>query len=112
MQRAGLAVQLELRADAIGTRDEHRILVAETAKCEQTGEAAVGIDHAGAVGRTDGALETLDDGVGRVERDAGGCVGEVVTHRHATGSWVASKRSLSAASGTMVGYSPVRQARQ
>ena len=45
-----------------------------------------------------------DDLAGRgVERHAGGGVGEVVGHRHATGSRVASKRSLSAAAGTGVG---------
>ena len=105
-------MQLELGADAIGTGDEHRVLIAEPAEGEQAGKATVSVDHAGAHRRADCALETLDDRVGRVEGDTCGGVGELVIHRHATGSWVASNRSLSAAIGTTVGYRPVRQARQ
>ena len=105
-------MQLELGADAVGARHEDGIRVAEAVEGEQAGEAAVGVDHAGARRRADRALESLDHGIGRVERDAGGRVGELVAHACTTGSCVPSKRSLSAASGTTVGYVPVRQARQ
>ena len=105
-------MQLELRANAICPRHQDRVLIAKTTEREETRKTAMRVDDTGANRRTNGALEALDDSIGGLERDARRSVGQVVGHAQATGSRVASKRSLSAAIGTVVGYFPVRQARQ
>ncbi len=75
------------------------------------GEAAERAEHERRAGRVDGGAQAVDDGVGRVERDAGLGVGErrVLAQR----TPLTSKRRLStAAPSGATGYSPVRQARQ
>ncbi len=101
-QPPGLALQHQLRADAVGARDEHRIAIA--ARRDEAGEAAEVAEHARRARRGDRVAHAVDDGIGRVQRDTGLGVGQRLGAAHArAGS--RSKRSLSAptASGTGTG---------
>ena len=105
-------MQLELRTNAIRPRHQDRVLIAKSTERQETSKTAMRIDDTGPNRRANSALKALNDSIGGLERDAGRSVGQIVGHAQATGSRVASKRSLSAAIGTVVGYLPVRQARQ
>ena len=90
-QAAGLALQEQLRAHAVGAGDEHRIAVA--ARRDETGKATQVAQDTRCARRRHGALQALDDGVGGGERDARLGVGQRLGAAHArAGS--RSKRSL------------------
>ena len=90
----GRTLQQQLRADAIGAGDDHGI--AKAARREQPGEPAEAAEHARRARRGDGCAEPVDDGVGRLERDARVTVGERARLAGHTPT-VRSKRSLSLA---------------
>ena len=99
-QTTGLALEDQLRADAVGAGHEHRIAVA-TGR-DEPGEATEVAEHAGRAGRGNGAAQPVDDRIGGLQRHAGPLVGQRLVRAHArTGS--PSKRSLPLASGTATG---------
>ena len=129
----------DLGADAVGGGGQQRLVVArQRGGVEQPGEAADAADHLGAAGLLDPDLHQLDGLVAGLDVDAGGgvrvglrgCGGllghgraplrsGVVEHgqrlgRRAATSSDASSRCLPSrlSSGSSIGYSPVKQARQ
>ena len=73
---ARLDRDLELGADAVGARDEDRILEARRLEVEQSTEAAQPAHHARPVGAAGQGLDVLDQRVARIDIDAGVLVGQ------------------------------------
>ena len=73
--RSELLGQLELGADAVGARDQHRLLVL-AGQVEQRAEAAQAAHHFGPEAAPDQRLDAFDDFVARIDVDAGIAVGE------------------------------------
>jgi hypothetical protein len=67
---------LELGADAVGARDKDRILEARCLEVEQSTEAAQPTHHARPVCAACQGLYVLDQGVARIDIDAGVLVGQ------------------------------------
>ena len=75
---AGLDRELDLGADAVGGRDQHRIGKARALEVEQAAEAAdLGV-RAEPPGRADQRLDQLHHAVAGIDIDAGLGVGEAV----------------------------------
>ncbi len=103
-QAAGLALQQQLRADAVGARHEHGVAIA--AGRDEAREAAEIAQHARRARGGDGAPHALDNGVRRVQRDAGLCVGQRLAaagRAHARAGSRSKRSLLPASSGTGTG---------
>jgi hypothetical protein len=117
-----------LRANAVGGRDEHRVVESVVREREQPAEAADVADDLGPERGADALLDELDGLLAGCGVDAGVGVGDgvalPVAPRHGSTRAVASgtapgtrtfstsRASLVSASGTGTGYSPLRQAVQ
>ena len=64
---ATLAMQLELRTNAIRPRHQDRVLIAKSTERQETSKTAMRIDDTGANRRANGTLKALDDSVGGLE---------------------------------------------
>ena len=83
--------ELELGADAVGARDQHRLAVLAR-QVEQRAEAAQAAHHFGPETALDQRLDAFDDFVARVDVDAGVAVGERSGGGHAGGHGARGKR--------------------
>ena len=70
----------ELRAHAVRTRDEHRLLVLGRLQCEEAAEAAEIAEDFGAVRRAHAVLDELDRFISRVDIDARIAIGKFRFH--------------------------------
>ena len=102
-QTAGLALQQELRADAVGAGDEHGIAIA--AGRDEACEAAEVAEHARRARRGNRGSHPLDDGVGGLQRDPGLRVGQRLgaACAHARAGSRSKRSLLPASSGTGTG---------
>jgi len=75
-QREG---ELQLGADAVGARDQHRLAVF-LRDCAQRAKAADAAEHFGPQGAPRERLDRLDEGVARVDIDAGIAIGKRFAH--------------------------------
>ena len=92
---AGRERDLELRPDAIGARDEHRLLPAREVEREQAAEAADAGQHLLPQRRTGERLDQLDQPVALVDVHAGVPVGE----RHGAPPYRAARATASGEAG-------------
>jgi hypothetical protein len=70
--------ELELRADAVGRRDEDGIAIAGGLRVEEGAESTQGGCGAAARGRARQWLDRLDQRIAGIDVDPGGFVGEAV----------------------------------
>src|SRR5690606_18217223 len=84
--RAVLDRELELRADAVGARNEDGLAIAFR-HAEQPAEPAQTADDLGAQRALHGGLDSLDERVARVDVDARVLVSEARIGRHVAGPW-------------------------